>query len=293
MARLGRARASSSTSPSSQGAIYLGDPLIPLGTMDAYGVPAWGIATAGATNVIGGSFLGRSNGPAGSGITLLQSNTIYHPTSTAGYGFVCDDPDVMYSVQDDGSASITAGGYSNANLQAGSGGSTAHRPLKLATRRHDGGLGQRHLPGQNARAYPRPRQCARPLRALERHDQSVRPSTGHGRPLRLIMAAPDLQITNTVSGQVLLGMTERGPMCDGREHKSQGASRRTAKAVFTTPCENMAWIASPRVLTTSLLLNDAEFQTWIAIIFAAFGSFRRGYNATDGGEMVSDEIRAK
>lgn len=112
--------------PSSQGGnIFLGDPLIPLGTMDAYGVPAWGIATAGATNVIGGSFLGQTNGPAGSGITLLQSATLYHPASTAGYGFVCDDPDVMYSVQDDGSASITAGGYSNANLQAGTGGSTA------------------------------------------------------------------------------------------------------------------------------------------------------------------------
>lgn len=110
--------------PSSQGAIYIGDPLIPLGTMDAYGVPAWGIATAGATNIIGGSFLGRSNGPAGSGVTLLQSNTIYHPTSVVDYGFVCDDPDVMYSIQDDGSASITAGGYSNANLQVGSGGST-------------------------------------------------------------------------------------------------------------------------------------------------------------------------
>lgn len=110
--------------PSSQGAIYIGDPLIPLGTMDTYGVPAWGIATAGATNIIGGTFLGRSNGPAGSGVTLLQSNTIYHPTSVVDYGFVCDDPDVMYSIQDDGSASITAGGYSNANLQAGSGGST-------------------------------------------------------------------------------------------------------------------------------------------------------------------------
>ena len=99
--------------PSSQGAIYIGDPLIPLGTMDTYGVPAWGIATAGTGHII-----------TGSGVTLLQSNTIYHPTSVVDYGFVCDDPDVMYSIQDDGSASITAGGYSNANLQVGSGGST-------------------------------------------------------------------------------------------------------------------------------------------------------------------------
>ena len=110
--------------PSSQGAIYIGDPLIPLGTTDAYGVPGFGIATAGATNIIGGSFLGRSNGPAGSGVTLLQSNTIYHPASTVDYGFICDDPDVLYSVQEDsvgGAIAIANAGYSNGNLVAGTG----------------------------------------------------------------------------------------------------------------------------------------------------------------------------
>jgi hypothetical protein len=114
--------------PASQGGnIFIGDPLIPLGTTDAFGVPAWGIATAGATNIIGGSFLGPSNGPAGSGVTLLQSNTIYRPASTIGYGFVCDDPDVMYSVQEDsvgGAIAVANAGYSNANLNAGVGGNT-------------------------------------------------------------------------------------------------------------------------------------------------------------------------
>jgi len=115
--------------PSSQGGnIFLGDPLIPLGGTDAFGVPAWGIATAGATNIIGGSFLGRANGPAGSGITLLQSDYIYRPASIAAYGFVCDDPDVMYSIQEDssgGAIATTTGGYAVGNLQAGGGGSTA------------------------------------------------------------------------------------------------------------------------------------------------------------------------
>lgn len=115
--------------PSSQAtAIFLGDPLIPLGTTDAFGVPAFGLATAGATNIIGGSFLGPTNGPAGSGVTLLQSSPIYHPASIAGYGFLCDDPDVMYTIQEDssgGAIAIANAGYSNANLVAGAGGSTS------------------------------------------------------------------------------------------------------------------------------------------------------------------------
>jgi hypothetical protein len=115
--------------PSTQAtAIFLGDPLIPLGTTDAFGVPAFGLATAGAPNIIGGSFLGPTNGPAGSGVTLLQNSPIYHPASIAGYGFLCDDPDVMYTIQEDssgGAIAIANAGYSNANLVAGAGGSTS------------------------------------------------------------------------------------------------------------------------------------------------------------------------
>lgn len=114
--------------PSSQGALYIGDPLVPLGTTDAFGVPAMGIATAGATDRIAGAFLGNSNGPAGSGITLLQSSPIYHVASTAGYGFVTDSDDIAFTIQEDsvgGNIAITTGGYANGNLIAGSGGSTA------------------------------------------------------------------------------------------------------------------------------------------------------------------------
>lgn len=111
--------------PASQGGnIFLGDPIVPLGGTDAFGVPAWGIATAGATNYVGGSFLGRSNGPAGSGITLLQNDFIYRPGSIVSYGFVCDDPDVLFTIQEDsvgGAIPVTAGGYGNGNLVAGAG----------------------------------------------------------------------------------------------------------------------------------------------------------------------------
>ncbi len=116
--------------PSGQGNIFIGDPLIPLGTTDAWGVPAVGIATAGATNRIVGPFLGITNGPANggnAGTTLLQSSPVYHVTGVAGYGLICDDPEVAYTIQEDsdgGAIAATTGGYANGNLIGGAGGST-------------------------------------------------------------------------------------------------------------------------------------------------------------------------
>lgn len=111
--------------PSSQStAIFIGDPLVPLGTTDAYGVPAFGLATGGATNRIAGAFLGNTNGPAGSGSTLLQSSPIYHAASTAGYGFITDSDAISFSIMEDsvgGAIAITTGGYANGNLIAGTG----------------------------------------------------------------------------------------------------------------------------------------------------------------------------
>lgn len=114
--------------PTSQaGNIFRGDPVVPLGGSDAFGVPAVGIATAGATNTILGAFIAPQNGPAGSGYTLLQSNPIYRQASLANYGFITDDPNQLFTVQEDSVGNyITAAnaGFINGNLQAGSGGST-------------------------------------------------------------------------------------------------------------------------------------------------------------------------
>lgn len=111
--------------PSSQAtSIFLGDPLVPLGSTDAFGVPAYGLASAGATDRVAGPFLGVTNGPAGSGVTLLQSSAIYHVGGVAGYGFVCDDEDVMFSIQEDsvgGAIAATTGGVANGNLVSGAG----------------------------------------------------------------------------------------------------------------------------------------------------------------------------
>lgn len=111
--------------PSSQGSnIFIGDPLVPLGTTDAFGVPAVGIASAGATDRIVGAFLGLNNGPAGSQVTLLQSSPIYFVGGAANYALITDDPSQCFSIQEDsvgGAIAATTGGYANGNLIAGSG----------------------------------------------------------------------------------------------------------------------------------------------------------------------------
>lgn len=115
--------------PASQaGNIFLGDPIVPLGGSDAFGVPAVGIATAGATNTVLGGFIGISNGPSGSGYTITRDLPVYRVGGAANYGFVCDDPNQLYAIQEDsvgGAIAAGTGGFANGNLIAGSGGSTA------------------------------------------------------------------------------------------------------------------------------------------------------------------------
>ena len=111
--------------PTSQAANnFLGDPLVALGGTDAFGVPLVGIASAGATNVILGGFIGICNGPAGSGFTVTQDLPVYRQASIANYGFICDDPNQLYAIQEDsngGAIAASAAGFANANLVSGSG----------------------------------------------------------------------------------------------------------------------------------------------------------------------------
>lgn len=114
--------------PSSQGtAIFLGDPLIPLGGSDANGVPAFGLATAAGGAYVAGAFLGNSNGPANSGSTLLQSAPLYHVASVVGYGFITDDPNQLFTIQEDsvgGALAAASAAMENADLIAGVGSTT-------------------------------------------------------------------------------------------------------------------------------------------------------------------------
>lgn len=106
--------------------IFLGDPIVPTGVTDSFGVPFCTLATAGAHPILGG-FLGRTNGPAAGGnasATLLQNDHLYRTASILTYGFVTDDPNQLFAVQEDsvgGAIAVANAGYSNGNLVSGSG----------------------------------------------------------------------------------------------------------------------------------------------------------------------------
>lgn len=113
--------------PASQaGNIFRGDPIVALGGSDAYGVPSYGIATAGASNLVGGVFIGPSNGPAaGANATsaLTRDLPTYRQASIANYGLMLEDPNMLFAIQEDsvGGALTNASANLNANLVSGAG----------------------------------------------------------------------------------------------------------------------------------------------------------------------------
>lgn len=91
--------------PSSLGtAVFIGDPVIPTGDGDAYGVAGVTLATAGTSNFLIGSVVSVVNGPAAGAnatVPITQNSTIYRPASTNGYVLVADDPNVLFAIQED------------------------------------------------------------------------------------------------------------------------------------------------------------------------------------------------
>ena len=108
-------------------ALYIGDPVkMVSGSNDTNGIPAVNLAASGDT--VRGIVIGIINGgDMGAMNTVTRDLPVYHPASTAQYLAVVDDPNILFMVQDDASTQATAPNLwagKNANLTAGSGGST-------------------------------------------------------------------------------------------------------------------------------------------------------------------------
>ena len=95
-------------------ALFVGDPVILAGDADADGVPTVTRATAGSAGRITGVVVGVRNSP-----TLT---TRYRAASTAQYVHVATDPNLLYEIQCDSSATPASGDVGlNADLASGSG----------------------------------------------------------------------------------------------------------------------------------------------------------------------------
>jgi hypothetical protein len=129
-------------------ALYIGDPIVThSASNDGNGVPAIQVGATGSPII--GVFMGiASYGQPN--IAVTRDLSIYHPASTAQYCLVCDDPTVLFMVQDDASpqailptkwaglnanfvfgSGSTVTGYSGYQLQALSVASTSTLDIKI------------------------------------------------------------------------------------------------------------------------------------------------------------------
>lgn len=108
--------------------IFVGDPVFTnSASNDANGIPAAQLGVSGS--LIAGVMVGIvDGGPQGASVvTVTRDLPIYHPSSTAQYILVADDPTLMYWIQDDASSQATAPNLwpgKNANLKSGAGSTT-------------------------------------------------------------------------------------------------------------------------------------------------------------------------
>lgn len=95
--------------PSTNGSVFsIGDPVALGGSGDGNGVPDIVLATAGATNKVLGCIVGMGGkvyGGPGAVPGSLETTVIPATKSIGYYVLVCDDPDVLYMVQEGGAGS--------------------------------------------------------------------------------------------------------------------------------------------------------------------------------------------
>lgn len=111
-------------------AVFIGDPVIPNGSADAYGVPSLALATAGSTNYLVGAVVAVVNGPAvgaNATVPITRDSTTYRAASVNGYVLVADDPNQLFAIQEDsvGGAIAVTDIWANFSLVSGTGNTTS------------------------------------------------------------------------------------------------------------------------------------------------------------------------
>jgi hypothetical protein len=105
--------------------IFVGDPLVThSASNDSGGIPAVQLGAVGSPII--GVMLGVIDGGqvANTQIAVERNLPVYHQSSTGQYILVCDDPNVLFWIQDDGGTQATAANLwpgKNAALTSGSG----------------------------------------------------------------------------------------------------------------------------------------------------------------------------
>lgn len=98
---------------------FIGDPMVPTGASDAFGVPIVTIATAGGGNNTIGPITSIVNDPNGA-FTVTRDLPVFRQASVLTYVLIADDPTLLFEIQE--SAAILANdAMFNANFVAGAG----------------------------------------------------------------------------------------------------------------------------------------------------------------------------
>ena len=111
----------------STNAVFIGDPVFAAGTADSNGIEEVNRAgtvddtTPSNNSPIVGVVVGIASDKAG---TQLRDDTLYLAAGSTGYALVCDNPDVLFEIQEDSAggalAAAAVGGNYNLELAAGS-----------------------------------------------------------------------------------------------------------------------------------------------------------------------------
>jgi hypothetical protein len=103
-------------------ALYIGDPVVKVAssnTTDYYGMPAGSI---GNVTIATAAYGNRLTGVIVGFFPEQATSTVYNPASTVRGVYVADDPNLVFSVRDNGAATpLNTWVHANADLVAGSG----------------------------------------------------------------------------------------------------------------------------------------------------------------------------